>query len=269
MTTTHLWTKLNGRLQRSAASRMSRRPMEIDSPRPIVSFTFDDFPRSALLVGGAILSRFGLAGTYYASFGLMGQTAPTGPIFVRRDLDRLVEQGHELGCHTFDHCHSWETAPALFEASVVRNELARRAMIPRAPFKTLSYPSSPPRPLTKRRAAARFAGCRGGGQTGNVGTTDLNYLAAYFLEKSRDNPEAIKTLIEQNRRDRGWLILATHDVSPDPTPYGCVPEFFEDIVRSVVASGARVLPVGQAIEVLTSPRRLDLGDSRQGLESNP
>lgn len=257
MTVARVWTKIQGRYQRSAARYSSRRPLLIESAAPLVSFTFDDFPRSALLAGGTILSRFGLTGTYYASFGLMGRTAPTGPIFLRQDLDVLREQGHELGCHTFDHCHSWETKTDLFEKSIVQNEEARRELIPGLPFKTFSYPISPPRPLTKRRTAAHFAGCRGGGQTLNVGMTDSNYLAAYFLEKSRDNAEAVHSLIEQNRRDCGWLIFATHDISPDPTPYGCTPEFFEDIVRSAVSSGARILPVGEVLEALRAPHRRD------------
>jgi peptidoglycan/xylan/chitin deacetylase (PgdA/CDA1 family) len=33
---------------------------------PVISFTFDDFPRSALVKAGAILRERGLAGTYYA-----------------------------------------------------------------------------------------------------------------------------------------------------------------------------------------------------------
>src|SRR5439155_1567314 len=206
----------------------SGRPLLVESATPLISFTFDDFPRSALLVGGSILNRFGLTGTFYASFGLMGQMVATGRIFVRQDLDVLKAQGHELGCHTFDHCHSWETSTDLFEKSIVRNEQARRELIPGVRFKTFSYPISPPRPRTKRRAAAHFAGCRGGGQTLNVGMTDSTYLAAYFLEKSRDDPEAVKKMIDENRRARGWLILATHDISSDPTPYGCTPEFFED-----------------------------------------
>ena len=115
MTFAHLSTKFQSRYQRSAARYSSRRPLLIKSATPLVSFTFDDFPRSALLAGGAILRRFGLTGTFYASFGLMGRTAPTGSIFVRQDLDVLREQGHELGCHTFDHCHSWDTATDVFE----------------------------------------------------------------------------------------------------------------------------------------------------------
>jgi peptidoglycan/xylan/chitin deacetylase (PgdA/CDA1 family) len=245
-----LWPRLRSRYQRNAARVWFKRPFVIPGTTPIISFSFDDFPRSALLAGGAILNRFGLRGTYYASFGLMGQTAPTGAIFEQQDLDVLVEQGHELGCHTFDHCHSWDTPTSLFEKSVVKNEAARQRLVPSVPFRSLSYPISPPRPLTKRILAARFGCSRGGGQTFNAGLTDLNHLKAYFLEKSRDNPEAVTALIEENRRVGGWLVLATHDVSPDPTPYGCTPEFFEAVVETAIASGARILPVGDALDSL-------------------
>jgi hypothetical protein len=84
-----------------------------------------------------------------------------------------------------------------------------------------------------------------------TGEGDLNYLSAFFLEKSRDDFDAVATLIEQNRRARGWLVLATHDVDDHPTPYGCTPAFFEAVVRRVVESGATVLPVAAACEALS------------------
>lgn len=250
MATSYLWARVRCRYQKSMARFFFRRPFSVNSKTPFISFTFDDFPRSALLTGGAILRRFGLRGTYYASFALMGKQAPTGPIFVAEDLRALLEQGHELGCHTFAHCHSWETKPGVFEDSIIDNQLALRELCPEVTFRTFSYPICPPRPQTKQKVAKYFACCRGGDQTLNVGTTDLGYLFAYFLEKSRDNPEAVKDLINQNRRARGWLIFATHDICKAPTPYGCTPEFFEDIVQCAVDSGARILPVVQAWEAL-------------------
>lgn len=250
MSVRDFWTKAQGRYYGTCAKLLFTRPLAISSEVPIISFTFDDFPRSAFLTGGAILKRFGLAGTYYASFGLMGSQAPTGSIFVVDDLRALLEQGHELGCHTFGHCHSAETKTEAFENSIFENRLALQKLLPGVLFKTFSYPISPPRPLTKQRVAKHFFCCRGGGQTFNVGTTDLNYLNAYFLEQSKGNVDSVKNLIEQNRRARGWLILATHDVCDAPTPFGCTPGFFGDIVQYAVSSGARVLPVIQAWKAL-------------------
>src|SRR5207237_1150170 len=89
MTLSSLAARTQGRYQRSAARFLFRRPFPIDTQVPLISFTFDDFPRSALLTGGAILKRFGLLGTYYASFGLMGTKAPTGSIFLADDIGAL------------------------------------------------------------------------------------------------------------------------------------------------------------------------------------
>ena len=51
--------------------------------QPLISFTFDDFPRSALTVGGEILERHGARGTYYASLGVMGKYEAAGLMFVQ------------------------------------------------------------------------------------------------------------------------------------------------------------------------------------------
>lgn len=249
------WLRLEESYRRRAGSVSFRRPFSISPERPLISFTFDDFPRSALLDGGAILKRFGLAGTYYASLGLMGKETPTGQVFFADDLKALYEQGHELGCHTYSHCDSWDTKSATFENSVIENRDALKALLPGAEFRSFSYPISLPRPLTKARMARHFRCCRAGGQTLNAGRVDLNQLSAYFLEKSRDNIQAIKNLIDRNQKLHGWLIFATHDISNNPTPFGCTPEFFEQVVQYAIGSGARVLPVAQALEVLGVPSR--------------
>jgi len=251
VTSPAVWKRLQGFCQRSATRSLFRRPLAIASQTPIISFTFDDFPRSAWLTGGSILERAGLKGTYYVSLGLMGTTAPTGEICLPQDVIALVERGHELGSHTFDHRHSWDTRTNVFERSVRENQAALDTLVPGARFRTFSYPISPPRPRTKHLVGSRFAAARGGGQTFNTGTTDLNYLSAYFLEKMRHDPDTVKRLIADNRAACGWLIFATHDVSDTPTPYGCTPGFFEDIVECAVESGARIVPVAAALDSLT------------------
>ena len=253
MSIRNLWPRILRYYQRRAAHLAFRRPFLIRSNRPLISFTFDDFPRSALLVGGAILNRFGLAGTYYASLGLEGKETASGQIFFSEDLTTLFEQGHELGSHTFSHCDSWETDAETFENSIIQNRMALSTLFPGSEFESFAYPISLPRLLTKARAADYFLSCRGGGQTFNVGRIDLNLLSAYFLEKSGGDLQAVKDLIDRNRRACGWLIFATHDISGNPTPYGCTPEFFESVVHYAVCSGANILPVVQAMEVLGAP----------------
>jgi hypothetical protein len=146
-------------------------------------------------------------------------------------------------------CHSWRTEPGDFETSILRNRRALDEIIPGTSFRTLLYPISEPRPLNKKTAGKYFR-CRAGSRSPNVGTIDLNALCARFLEQYRGDPRTLKKLIDRNCRERGWLTFATHDISSTPSPFGCTPEFFEDIVRDAVQSGARVLPVVEALKML-------------------
>jgi peptidoglycan/xylan/chitin deacetylase (PgdA/CDA1 family) len=255
------------RLATGATRVLFRRPLAVRTAFPLISFTFDDFPRSAFLEAGSILRRYGILGTYYVSLSLMGKQSHLGPMFQAEDIRELARLGHELGCHTFGHCHSWNTPPDVYEREILENQHAFNNVLPGASFQTFSYPFSGPRPRVKRIAGRHFLCCRGGGlkagryflrhvaggQTFNSGTTDLNLLCAFFLERSRSDPEAVRRLIRQNARARGWLIFATHDVCAGPSPYGCTPDLFEHVVEWALESGARILPVVEALKVLRAP----------------
>jgi hypothetical protein len=243
-------TRIVNWYKRNAASVLYRRPTHIRPDVPLISFTFDDFPRSALHTGGAILKSRSLNGTYYASLGCLGSDSPSGPLCIAEDLSAALEDGHELGCHTFSHNHSWDTRSSTFEESILQNQAALSSIAPGVLFRSFSYPISFPHPAVKRVCAKHFDCCRGGGQTLNAGTADLNQLSAFFLEKAQGNIEPVKALIDRNHQMRGWIIFATHDVAPEPGPYGCSPEFFEQVVQCAVDSGARVLPVAEALNVV-------------------
>jgi len=252
---------LRGRLRRAGQRRLARwfgcRRSRLRLDSSLISFTFDDFPRSALWQGGTILREEGFVGTYYASFGLMGRRIETGEIFSEEDLTEFVQQQHELGCHTFDHCDSWPTPPEDFEVSIKRNQEAAARRLPGAELRSLAYPISYPRPQTKLRTAKYYECARGGGQAFNSGTTDLNYLKAFFLEQSRNNLDAIQRLIQENALAKGWLIFATHDVCDSPTRFGVTPRFFHAVVREAAQSGALVLPVHQAFQRARSCQTAD------------
>jgi hypothetical protein len=234
------------------STALGRRLVRLRSNIPIISFTFDDFPRSAALLGADILLGCGFRATYYVSLGLRGSMLPAGKAFVSEDLHRLCSEGHELGCHTFHHYDAWKTPLDTFANSVAENARALRIELPQVEFKTHSYPLAHPHPLTKRRIGHRFACCRAGGKMFNSGLIDANGVEAIFLEKNLNRSEALKRLIDQNARAKGWLIFATHDVCADPSPFGCDPEFFAEIVEYVSDSKTEVLPVCEAWEALTS-----------------
>lgn len=261
-----IWNKIPRPVQRRLANRFGRRLCRMENETPFISFAFDDFPRSALSNGGAILRSRGLAGTFYTSLGLMGQTTVAGQIFTRDDLNKLVWQGHELACHTFDHCDSWKTAPADFELSIFRNRQSLVRILPGTRFTDFSYPISWPRPETKRRVANYYQCARGGGQTFNSGIVDLNYLKGFFIEQCHDDFNAVQQIIDATTNANGWLIFVTHDVSASPSRFGCTPEFFERVVASAARSGAIILPVRAGFDEIF--RRKTIFDEKDQAEAD-
>lgn len=250
--------RLQTRIRRDASHYLGRRDFDLRSTQPIISFTFDDFPRTALHQGGCILKRYGHHGTYYVALGLMDTEIPAGRAFSREDLLQVVADGHELGCHTYAHCHAWDCAPYVFEENIIENQRKLRMLLPGAEFKSLSYPIAWPRPATKRRVAKHFQCARSSGPSFNLGRTDANNLRATFIEKHRDNPAVMFRLIEENQRAGGWLIFATHDVTQNPSFFGCEPSLFEELVRLATNSGARILPLASAWKLVQANSSLRL-----------
>src|SRR5687767_290827 len=138
----NLWNRVQGRYQQTLSKSLFPHRVKLRNKVPLISFTFDDFPRSALETGGDILRQRGLRGTYYVALGLLGQTTAVGDICNHDDLAAAFTDGHEIGCHTFAHCHAWHTRPRAFEQSVIDNRRSLATLLPQAVFKTLSYPKA-------------------------------------------------------------------------------------------------------------------------------
>jgi len=232
------------------AFRLRRRLFRINTPVPVVSFSFDDAPTTAFTSGSEILDRHSARATYFMSLGLLGSETEVGTIASAQDLRRAVEQGHELGCHTFDHLDAWYTPTQKFLDSIDRNSKALEEVLPGQTFRTFAYPKSGAKLSTKLPLESRFACCRGGGQTANTGVTDLNLLNAFFLNDRVKNILDVQDVIDRNASSCGWLIIATHDVNDHPSPHGCTPQFFSAVVACAAQSGALLLPIAKAFDKL-------------------
>ncbi len=58
-------SRIGGALARRLAPFLFRQTVRMRNARPLVSFTFDDAPRSAGTTGAGILEASGACGTYY------------------------------------------------------------------------------------------------------------------------------------------------------------------------------------------------------------
>ena len=232
-------------------SYINRRPCSLAGAPALVSFTFDDFPRSALLNGGPILRDAGVHATYYAAPCLMGTTTEVGEIFGEDDLHAVVAGGHELGSHTSTHCSAHRVTPAAYRQEIADGDAALRRVVGAALSGHFSYPFGHVTAGGKRVAGQVTASCRATCHGINGPVADLNFLFAHRLYSASQPLSDIERLLARAARPGRWLIFYTHDVVDRPSPYGCTPEYFATVVRLAVASGARVLPVGAALAAIT------------------
>lgn len=237
-----------GASRRNLLSFVHRRTAPLGALGNVVSFTFDDFPRSAYTVAGPILAKYGVRATYYIAMGLMGTENHLGEHFRREDLDSLKRDGHELANHTFGHISSRSVGLNEFVDDVRKGVSQLNAMRGENGSSNFAYPFGDVTVRAKRALGSVAKSARGivGGFNGPE--VDLNLLRANGLYGDVDAYGRMQKLVLENERRKTWLIFYTHDVRPHPSPYGCTPELFQAVVSFAVERGTRILTVSKVLE---------------------
>lgn len=238
-----------GGVRRSLLCTFYRRPVPLGDQGPIVSFAFDDFPRTALSVGGAILEHYGARGTYYVAAGLEGSSNEVGNLFIANDLYELHEKGHEIGSQTFHHSSCRQVSISAFQSDV-QEGLKAIEHLTGGELVNFAYPYGHLTLRSKKRLEPFLISARSVIPGLNGPEIDLNLLRANSLYGGLEASSRVEELIRQNAELRTWLIFYTHDVRPNPSPYGCTPELFEFAVSHALRSAARILTVGEALRNL-------------------
>lgn len=236
-------------------SRVSRRIAELDraksaamrNPRPIVSFTFDDIPDSALENGARLLTHHGVHGTFYVAGGICGTEAFGWRFAEAKELKRLVDDGHEIGCHTFSH----PDVQTLDRTALAHELDANRAFLGkldgRIRLDNFAYPYGSVGLRQKRAVQERFLSCRSVREGINAGRVDLGFVKAVRLYDGLVGPRAVDALVAETVRRKGWLVFYTHDVAEPPSAQGTSPGLLDHAVRSAKRMGCEVLSMREAI----------------------
>lgn len=234
-------------LDRQAARTVRTRTMKMRNRRPVASITFDDCPQTAVTTGAQLLEERGQRGTFFICGGLVGRDWENGRQFARADLVRLVERGHEIGCHTFGH----QRCPTLRRHDLEQDIAANQAFIGETlgdyTLTSFAYPYGAFGLAAKRLLQSRFAVCRGIEPGIEAGTVDLGLVKSNLIPHDTDNADWLKPLIEETVIRNGWLTLFTHDVADHPTPFGCRPAALAAAIDALAAAGIEILPVKNAL----------------------
>jgi peptidoglycan/xylan/chitin deacetylase (PgdA/CDA1 family) len=238
------------RIRPEILSLFYRRIVALDDLGPIITFTFDDFPRSALTCGGLIIERYSGNATYYVTMGLMGSTNALGEQFCLSDLHSLTERGHEVAGHTFSHPSARRVSSEAFIMDAQLGNQRIRHHISHAASNNFAYPFGEVTMTMKRRMGAQMRSCRGTAPGLNGPEVDLNLLRANPLYGGMESSPAARRLIIDNEERKRWLIFYSHDVTSNPSQFGCTPALLEDTVSFAVSRGMKVLTVGNVIDAL-------------------
>lgn len=223
-----------------------RRPHRMANRRPIVSFTFDDFPPSALYEAGPILERHGGRGTYYVCLSDDRRFDLSGEVFDPSILPDMVAAGHELACHTWAHLDCALTDSAALAADLDRNAARLAEIVPGYRMVNFAYPYGNVGLDSKALMGRRFATARGIWSGLCAGTIDAALLPSHKIY-GEENIAGALALIAEARRTNGWVIFFSHDVRSRPTEFGSTPDQVERVAAAAAAAGCAILTVREAL----------------------
>jgi len=234
------------KFNRQWARFSAKTPINIDLDHAIVTFTFDDFPKSAATLGASILEKHGWLATYYASASFAQKETHHGTMFDASDLKRLTRAGHEIGCHTYEHLDCTQATASSVIASIEKNTNTLKDMGLETPLESFAFPYGEATPSVKRLLGERFSTLRGIRSEINRGMSDRHLLKSVPLDGGEAGIKKAMEAAEGLTQDPGWLIYYAHDVRENPTEWGCTPDQLEEVCQAVERSGARVLTMSQA-----------------------
>jgi peptidoglycan/xylan/chitin deacetylase (PgdA/CDA1 family) len=225
----------SARLHRQVVSLRCAARAIVAPDQPIVSFTFDDFPKAALHGADIVEKQGGRAG-FYACTSFMGMRSPiTGEMFDAETLADLAARGHEIGAYSHSHINCARDDLATVERDIGENLVALSEVGYTATVSAFAYPHSY---AAKRWVSDIFVTGRGNAPGVNVGEADRSQLRAVELTPSAASRRralvALKTCIET----KGWLFFFTHDVSTSPSSQGAHSDLIEELAKRAIEDGA-------------------------------
>lgn len=242
----YLSQKIRGAIDGIACRSVVRQNQKLPSGR-YVSLCFDDFPQSAAVTAAPMIESLGWHATWYVSGGFQDtEEDALGQMYTEADLRRLIANGHDIGCHTFDHIDCAKATPSEILAQCEKNQQYLDSFGINE-VESFAFPFGAANATAKKVMEQSELALRGVKPGLHRGKADLNMLKACGLQ---DNEGGILRAIEELEtlsKGDGWLIIFTHDVRDDHSPWGVTPEDYDLLLTAVQASGAEVVTVGDMV----------------------
>lgn len=236
------------RLGHMIGRRVAFRTASIRLDQPILSITFDDFPRSAETPGARILEDHGVRGTFYPASGLFGLTNSRWTVAGAEAVADLHGRGHEIGLHSHAHEPASLMHRRAFAADLAANRAALRRIVPGLTRENYAYPYGQCGLMQKKHLSTSVRTSRSVQPGINAGRVDLDFIKAVEISARGLNEDNLDVWLDQATAACGWLVLFTHDVSETPSVYGTTPRVLARIVARALERDFAVLPVDAALD---------------------
>ena len=242
------WPELRARVSNRLARHFCIAPFQLSGTGPMVSFTFDDVPKTAATVGAPLVEEYGGRGTFFVSGSLVDEPSAHWAGVGANEIIALHRNGHEIGCHTFSHLRAIDLDAAAMSGEVEKNRRYLRALDPSIPLENFAYPYGQGSVLRKRQLGKAFRSSRGVVPGVNSGTIDLHYLRAVPLIDRHIDSAGIDRAFDEAAAKGGWLIFYGHDVETAPSPYGCSPSLLRHALEAASRRDVPILTVAEALQ---------------------
>jgi peptidoglycan/xylan/chitin deacetylase (PgdA/CDA1 family) len=229
---------LPARVQRRVTTWRKANQAFVAPDRPVVTFTFDDFPKSALN-GADIVEKHGGRAGFYACTSFMGQRSPVmGEMFDGATLAELRARGHEVGAHTHGHLDCARARLVNIERDIGENLVALAEAGHNETVSAFAYPYGETTYAAKQWIGDVFATGRGILPGLNMGEVDRGQLRAVELGASAMHRRRAHAALDACIARKAWLFFFTHDVGAAPTSYGAPADLIEELAVRTVEAGA-------------------------------
>jgi len=241
-----IWSEARVKVSHRLAMHLHVDRFRLRNTTPMVSFTFDDLPKSAVTTGADLLETHGARGTFYVSGGMVGLSTPDWAAGDADDVLALHRRGHEIGCHTFTHQRTCDLDETSLAAEIARNRGYFRTLDSTIAPATFAYPFGYGSFARKQQLKDLFQTCRSIVPGINTGSVDLQFLRAMPLIERQMDRDGIERAFDEALATNGWLIFYGHDVAEKPSPYGCSPVLVDHALQAAARRRIPALTMAEA-----------------------
>ena len=229
---------------------------QITPPTPLkegmVSIDIDDGNQAAFFLATNTLWVKGFKATFYITTKWLGYYGTVG----LGDLLEMQRLGHEVGSHSLTHPYLTTLSTEQQEREINQSGAYLRSL-GISSVKAFSYPFGDYDEAGKVKRLAREAGyllARTADEALNEkGVTDPYLYKAYSMTNHM-TLDSVKSLIDQAKNNKSWLILLFHYyANSSEDPYTVTPAFFTNVVNYISDTGIKVVTASQGAALMSAP----------------